>query len=283
MISIKLTNFLKTFLKNKIVGFLINNCLCLFLGMLNPLALSIVKNHIQSLKTEHRYGRPQRLTTDYVLNRIAYVLRTGCQWSALPVTGGCWKTIYHYFSTWSKAHIFERAQRDLIRLYTKRGFSKEVVVDTSFVKNVWGRDCLGKSPVDRGRKATKVSVMTDVIGTPLYLLFHPGNRNDSRTLPHLLNKTSKHIVIEGKTIYADKIYDSTYCKDAILRHKLQNKVSKKNSSPNKVDNRTRIVVEHCFAWLDKFRRIILRYDGLVCHFRSFHYLAVCHILSTRLH
>jgi len=120
--------------------------------MLNPLALLILKRHIESLQTKVKCGRPQVLKTDYVLDLIAYVLRTGCQWSSLPVTGGCWKTIYHYFSKWSKAHIFEKAHKDLVQMYSKRGLSQQLIVDTSFVKNVWGRDCLGKSPVDRGRK-----------------------------------------------------------------------------------------------------------------------------------
>ena len=159
---------------------------------------------------------------------------------------------------------------------------QELIVDTSFVKNVWGRDCLGKSPVDRGRKATKVSILTDARGTPLQLLFHPGNKNDSRSLPHLLDTASKRVSLSGKHIYADKIYDSTYCSDTIRRHQLVNRVSKKRTTPSKANNRIRIVVEHAFSWLDKFRRIILRYDGLVCHFRSFHCLAACHLIGLRL-
>ena len=250
--------------------------------MLNTLARSILLNHVKSHETVQKHGRPQKLSTDYVLERIVYVLRTGCQWSALPVQGGCWKTIYHYFAKWSKAHIFEHAYHDIVKVYTKVGLSQNVVVDTSFVKNVWGRDCVGKSPVDRGRKATKVSVITDSRGTPLHLLFHPGNKNDSRSLPHLLTKSAKHVSLEGKTIYADKGYDTSNCHDTIRIHKLKNKVTKKRSTPNKSDNRKRIVVEHCFAWLDKFRRIIMRYDGFVCHFRSFHFLAASHITGSRI-
>jgi len=250
---------------------------------MNQIALTILKYHIQSLETKVISGRPKTLLTDYVINRILFVLRSGCQWSLLPVQNGSWKTIYYYFSKWSKNHIFEQSYRDLLKFYMKRGLSKDVVVDTSFVKNVWGRNCLGKSPVDRGRKATKVSVLVDSIGTPLEVLFHPGNKNDSRSLPHLLKKASRHIHLEGKVIFADKIYDSKYCSDTIKHYKLVNNVSKKKSTTDKATNRTRIVVEHCFSWFDKFRRIILRYDGLICHFRSFHYLAACCITSYRCH
>jgi hypothetical protein len=47
----------------------------------------------------------------------------------------------------------------------------------SFVKNICGRDCLGKSSVDRGRKASKISALVDSYGVPLTMLFHPGNKN----------------------------------------------------------------------------------------------------------
>ena len=100
------------------------------------------------------------LQPEYILDRIGYILRTGCQWSNLPVDGASWKTIYHYFSLWSKRHFFQQAYHHLLQFYLRRrGLSENVVVDTSFVKNVCGRDCLGKSPVDRGRKATKVSAL----------------------------------------------------------------------------------------------------------------------------
>lgn len=118
--------------------------------MLKPFVLTVILQRIKSLDTKGAYGRPNTLSTEYILDRIVYVMKTGCQWSALPVTGGCWKTIYHYFAKWSKARIFEGAHQDLVKFYTRRGLSDALVVDTSFVKNVWGRDCLGRSPVDRG-------------------------------------------------------------------------------------------------------------------------------------
>jgi transposase len=94
------------------------------------------------------------------------------------------------------------------------------VVDTSFVKNVWGRDCLGRSPVDRGRKATKVSAVTDARGTPLYLLFHPGNKNDGKTLAHMLAKMDKRIPLRGSSLYGDKAYDTQPCRDIIRQYGL---------------------------------------------------------------
>lgn len=240
-------------------------------------------NHIRPHYTS-KVGRPRTLELCYVLDRIVYVLRTGCQWSNLPVQYGSWKTIYHYFALWSKQHLFEHAFHDILQFYLRRrgGLSKNIVVDTSFVKNIWGRDCLGRSPVDRGRKATKVSAVTDDVGTPLYLLFHPGNKNDGKTLAHILDKLSRRMCLKGNSLFGDKAYDNQPCRDILRRHEISNHITRKRVPSCKIQNRTRLVVEHAFSWLDKYRRIILRYDGLVCHFRSFHYLAVLNLVSLRI-
>lgn len=244
-------------------------------------------NHIRlfhSQTSSHstlKTGRPRTLSFSYILDRILFLLSSGCQWSKLPTSNGSWKTIYHYFSLWSHHHLFQNAYNDLLRVYFKiKPRSSIKIVDTTFVKNVFGRNCVGSNPFDRGRKATKVSTVTDSKGIPLSFTFHKGNRNDSRTLFHTLSKCK--FLSKGDFIYADKIYDSTHCKDVLNHFSLQNCISKKKQITSKKDNRIRIVVEHTFGWLDKYRRIILRYDSHIHTFRSFHYLASFHLLGHRI-
>jgi len=254
---------------------------------LTALAKAILLNTISDFCTS-RYalpdgrhiGRRRSLSIPYIIDRIIFVLETGIQWSHLEVIGGSWKTIYHYFSSWSKANLFERAYQHLIKVYVKtRGLSKEIIVDTSFIKNVFGRNCIGPSPFDRGRNATKVSAITDKHGIPLCFTFHPGNKNDSRTLYHTLTKCT--VELKGTTLHADKIYDSEHCRNVIASFGINNKVSKKKTIVSTEDNKVRIVVEHLFAWLDKYRRILVRFDGLIDRVRSFHYLAAMHITGRR--
>jgi hypothetical protein len=117
------------------------------------------------------------------------------------------------------------------------------VVDTTFVKNVFGR---GSNPFDRGRKATKVSAIVDHKGVPLTYTFHKANKNDSSTLFHTLSKCK----------FLSKIYDCIA--GMSLNTFICRIVSKKRQITPKLDNRIKIVVEHVFGWLDKYRRIILR-------------------------
>lgn len=74
--------------------------------------------------------------------------------------GGCAsrKTVFHYFNLWSKLRLFENAFYNM----SKTVQSCVVIVDCSFIKNVCGRDVVGRNPTDRG--ATKVSLITNEHG-----------------------------------------------------------------------------------------------------------------------
>ena len=243
---------------------------------MNSVCRQVILAHIPvSLPT----GRPAKLHHAYILDRIFHVLRTGCQWRNLEVFNGSWKTIHHYFCQWTRSHVFDQAFDSIVRIYLKRrGFMKHVVTDTTFVKNVYGRQCTGRSPVDRGRKATKVSALVDDIGTPLKILFHPGNKSDGKTLDHLLTKAS--LSWSGK-LFADKAYTSERCQGVAKRFGMT-LVSGKRGQPTPLhDNRKRIVVEHFFGWMDKYRRLIMRYDACIWNFRSFHLLAASNLIGGR--
>jgi transposase len=62
--------------------------------------LNVMKEYISY--THAKTGRPKALDLDYLIDRIRFVLRTGCQWCHLPVDNGSWQTVYRYFSLWSR-------------------------------------------------------------------------------------------------------------------------------------------------------------------------------------
>lgn len=106
----------------------------------------------ETQKERYPQGRRRKLSLAYILDRIFYVCRTGCQWSQLHVQNSSYKTVFHYFNLWSKARIFEDVFYDTVKGRVPLGGA--VAVDTSFVKNVYGKDVTGRNPTDRGRKAT---------------------------------------------------------------------------------------------------------------------------------
>lgn len=144
---------------------------------------------------------------------------------------------------------------------------------------MYGRQCIGRSPVDRGRNATKVSALVDDQGTPLKILFHPGNKSDGKTLLHLLSKATLNVGVVD--LFGDKAYCTERCKYVAKHFGMVLKAGKRGERTPSVDNRKRIVVEHFFGWMDKYRRIIMRYDACIWNFRSFHLLAASNLIGGR--
>jgi transposase len=61
-------------------------------------------------------GRP-RLSLRSVVTGIFYVLRTGCQWKAMPREFGSGSAIHAYFQAWVQAGIFEKLWREALAEY----------------------------------------------------------------------------------------------------------------------------------------------------------------------
>lgn len=55
-------------------------------------------------------GRP-RMADRQAMDAIFYVLRTGCQWKALPRSLGAASTVHDRFQEWRGAGVFERLWR----------------------------------------------------------------------------------------------------------------------------------------------------------------------------
>ena len=58
-------------------------------------------------KPKPKGGRP-RMGNRQAMNAIFYLLRTGCQWKALPRGLGAPSTVHDRFQEWQKAGVFHR-------------------------------------------------------------------------------------------------------------------------------------------------------------------------------
>ena len=79
--------------------------------------------HIQQLLPRYPrspYGGRPRVNLREVMNGIFYVLRTGCQWKAVPRCYGSGSTVHRYFQEWTQRGVFRRLWRSMLRRYDKR-------------------------------------------------------------------------------------------------------------------------------------------------------------------
>ena len=70
-------------------------------------------------KKKRKAGRP-RMDDRRAMSAIFYVLRTGCQWNALPRSLGASSTVHDRFQEWRKAGVFRRMWIDGLSVYDKK-------------------------------------------------------------------------------------------------------------------------------------------------------------------
>ena len=239
---------------------------------------SLVKIETERLFQPHRLGRPRIVSFDEAYDNILKVVRTGMQWRHLQPESVSYITVFKTMHKWTNANVFRTAYERLLRLYSRKRRSKYYCIDSSFVKNIYGGDCTGRNPTDRGRKATKVSVVVDDRGVMLSSVFTPGNWSDMG----LLEPTLKEAFIRlenGKELYADKGYDSKRNRTVCNMQGLKDRIFKRKTTCGRRTHAKRGVVERFFSWLDKFRRLLVRYEQRIAVYESMNFLACGVLLS----
>jgi transposase len=71
---------------------------------------------LPNYKLSHKGGRP-RLPLRNVVTGILYVLRTGCQWKAMPRQFGSGSAIHAYFQEWVGLGVFHKLWRLALEEY----------------------------------------------------------------------------------------------------------------------------------------------------------------------
>lgn len=89
-----------------------------------------------------------------VFSAIVYVLRTGCQWKALPREFGSASSVHKYFQLWQAAGFFLRIwQAGLAEYDGMQGIAWEwQSIDGAMGKAPLAQECVGPNPTDRGKK-----------------------------------------------------------------------------------------------------------------------------------
>lgn len=54
------------------------------------------------LENARKKTRPRVLDLHAIFNAVLYIVKTGCQWEALPKEYPKWKSVHYYFLVWSK-------------------------------------------------------------------------------------------------------------------------------------------------------------------------------------
>ncbi len=237
-------------------------------------------------------GRPPA-DSRKVLSGILFVLRTGCQWNAAPKERyGSGKTLHRYFQVWSRRGVFKRMWKAGLAEYDEvTGIDwKWQAADGAMTKAPLGGDLTGPNPTDRGKSGTKRSLLVDGKGVPLSIVVGPAQRADSK----LLAPTLENIVIvqpesseqAPQNLCLDKAYTGQPTQETGAKHgykiHVPDKVNAKQKRKRKPGRRKarRWVVEVTHSWLNRFRRLQIRWEKKRGNYLSLLYFA-CAIICWR--
>lgn len=100
-------------------------------------------------------GGRKPLDLQKVFEGIVYVLRTGCQWKALPEDRfGSASSVHKYFQTWKRQGVFIELWRKGLAEYDEmQGVAWAwQSIDGAMVKAPLAQEAVGPNPTDRGKK-----------------------------------------------------------------------------------------------------------------------------------
>jgi len=223
---------------------------------------------------------------------IVYVLRTGIQWNALPRELGASSTVYDRFREWEAQGVFERLWQAGLQHYDGLvGISWDwQSADSSTVKAPFARAAVGPAPTDRGKQGTKRSILCDRRGLPLALCIDGANRHDSKllfsTLDALLAEQPEPTVEHPQNLCLDAAYDHEAIYGELYERgyephvRLNRKYHTWYQPPREAANSLepgktprRWVVERFFSWLNRWRRLLIRWEKLGETYQAFLQLA----------
>lgn len=233
------------------------------------------------LPKKKKAGRP-RMDDRAAMTAIFYILRTGCQWKALPRSLGASSTVHDRFQFWCAAGLFTLMWYEgLVEYDFIRGIDWQwQSMDGSHIKAPLGGEATGPSPVDRAKRGTNRHILTDGNGIPISVVVDQANRNDMK----LVQSTLESMNIEQpepteecpQHICLDKGYDYKEVENIVAAWGYTAHI-RRRGEPEYWEEQLphyrahRWVVERSHSWLNRFRRMLIRWEKKVEN-----YLALLH-------
>jgi len=251
-----------------------------------------VKPLIPPAPSHAKGGRP-RMEDRQAFEAMVYVLRTGLQWNALPRELGASSTVHDRFQEWEQKGFFTALWQAGLEEYDElAGIEWEwQSVDGAMTKAPFGHATTGANPTDRGKQGTKRSLLTDGAGIPLALVVEGAHRHDVK----LLVATVDGIVIarpeptdeQPQHLCLDAAYDADWVRDEVHLRGYQDHIRRRGAEKTE-QTRTpgyrarRWVVERTHSWLNRSRRLLVRWEKKTENYLAFLQLACAQLIFSKI-
>ncbi len=210
-------------------------------------------------ETSHPLGchRP-RIPDRVVFEKLVQILVFGCAYEKIADGSCSATTLRDRRDEWIELGVIERLREMSLEAYDRAiGLElSELAVDCCITKAPCGGEKAGKSPVDRGKRGLKRSVVVDGRGIPIGSVTAPANRHDSPLLvPTLDAARALGMVLEGATVHLDRGYDSKPTRLRLLEFGLVAEISRKGI-PAPLNATRRWVIERTNSWNNAHKKLL---------------------------
>lgn len=266
--------------------------------------------HIRPHITVAKRGFESKIPLYKIFNYVLKKLYTGCQWKELPIDRDpddlekkeiSWHAVYYHYRKWSRDGSLEKIwQASILTIEADLNLS-ELNLDGSHAIAKKG----GESVAYQGRKRAKTTNILPILDYHGFIIattgLIAGNHNDAYHLKSHLQaafKSMKRLGLEfqGAFFNADKAFDTKDARKTCFNHGVipnmdENKRNRKTLKHgrkrlfNADVYKRRFVAERTFAWIDKFKALLIRFDRkdaffLGAHFIVFTMINLRHVFST---
>jgi putative transposase len=200
------------------------------------------------------------------MDAIFFVLRTGCQWNALNATGiGSSSSAHRRFQEGTAAGVFVTLWARGLQEYDElKGLDWSwLAMDGAMTEAPLGGERTGKNPTDRGKPGTKRSLLTEANGVPVGLAVEGANRHDSIPVerPEPTEEAPRGMCL-------DKGSDDDDTRELVAEFGFTAHVRARGEEAQALKKEAgfkarRWVVERTHSWMNRFRRILIRWEKKV--------------------
>jgi len=241
----------------------------------------------------HRFGggRP-RVPDRECADGIFYVLRTGCQWKALDQTELCaGSTAHDRYQEWVEAGVFLKLWQAGVEQFDELiGIDWAwLSMDGAMTKAPLGGENTGPNPTDRAKSGVKRSLLTEGHGVPLGLAVEGAQRHDMKlvrtTIESIVVKRPEPSPEQPQGMCMDKGYDYQEVRDILAEFGFTAHIRSRGEEAKELAQEAgkrarRWVVERTHSWMNRFRRILIRWEKKPENYIAFLHFA-CALIAFR--
>ena len=250
-------------------------------AVLEPQAREVMRELVRA------EGRPMVHDLRAMCDAVAYVVRNGIEWRAMPVDLPPWDSVYAFYQRWSSRGLPQALVTRLReRLREIRGRNREpsaCIIDSQMVKCA---DTVPKSTTGYhgGKKISGRGrhVVVDTEGWLLALVVTAASVSD-KAGAKLLAASLAATFATLKLMWADACYGGNPLREFMSKTAgITIEVVKRTSPHSFQVIRRRWVVERTFGWLMRYRRLCRDYEKLPENHEAMIYWATVLIMTKRL-